>query len=220
MELLRQILSEHAQLLKYGLFGLAFILIILAGSVAYLSERRQHPTTFKLLLGAGVVLALVGGVMDYNKAKAGVSPPFSIQGEWEYWVEGKIGAEPISYGGTCTITQRGSSLRLMGGRQWRSELTSSGEVTMEQFFDRPIPWTSSWASIDEDGTVRFEYDLTSSVNAKGFCRLSIREQPGEGVTLAGQVAILPPGEPLVGSCTFTRIDAGRRSTPRPIRGGH
>ena len=113
----------------------------------------------------------------------------NIGGKWKYSVsdcEGHV----YSHGGDCEIHQSGGKIRVRGFRRTMKWKDSNG--LQEKAVG--MPWYTTWASIDDENTLRYEYNmaLTDSTNISGFCRIYIPKGKGHPTRMEGHYSLLPP----------------------------
>jgi hypothetical protein len=164
----------------------------------------QRPSYIVLAVG---VLLLVAGVFVLRRDR----PPSIklVAGKWTYSVIDCDIEHDYTHSGVAEIFQEGQRIRFEGSRRRMAWRDNDGQH--EQNVN--IHWRTSWGFLDEEGVLRYDYDMPlpgRGGRIMGYVRIQIAGEERHPTEMSGNYYMLPPFADNLpntrwGSITWVRV---------------
>jgi len=146
-------------------------------------------SVFSFFLGIGIIGIGILLILLDKKPKT----KFNLQGKWEYRFEETDLEFSYKHGGIATIIQDGNKIKIDGFRRYMEWEDTSGIMHEKKI---NMHWCTSWGLIDEEGMLRYDYDMPISGNVGrivGYVKVQL-DKHGEAKpkSFEGVQCMLPP----------------------------
>lgn len=161
-------------------------------------------------------VTLIGLLVTFVTTDNRFSPAYNLKGRWEYEVT--TADAQFSHKGDCHIHQQYQELQIQGVRRYTCSLKSRRKVCKAV----NISWSSDWAYICDDNTLRFDYSIAIAEPRRGgdyiqaICRLELTST--EPTEMTGNYYMLPPFDETTLNCkwgtiVFRKLESGAKLSP-------
>lgn len=160
-----------------------------------------------IVAALGILMVVAGAVAPILE---GAPPKIKrLAGEWAYSVSDGDAETVYGHDGVAEIIQQGQRIRIEGFRRnmWWQDDNGKHKRCVN------IQWHTSWGWLDEEGVLRYDYDMPLSGREgriMGYVRIQINGKNRNPLCMTGMYYMLPPYSERLpntrfGTITWTRV---------------